>query len=172
MIARSAVSLINSVHAGFSTMACFVDPIILTGTIIILLHVHEYNKSVTLFGKQTAGSLLPLMQVCVWQCLETPNFLLNTTAVCIVPSNETVARATLTVLEFFGWRRTLTLSDSTTSQELYDVSHYRTRGVPRTSCARLELGVSTPTSFWQAVKEYFPCMATISLYSPYGKVPE
>ena len=60
----------------------------------------------------------------MWQCLRTPknNSPVNTTAVC-TSSNETIAQATLTLLGFFGWRRALVLTDSTTPQEINRVSH-------------------------------------------------
>ena len=80
------------------------------------------SRIMALFAKQTVASFF---QVCAWQCLQIPknSSSVNTTAVCIAPSNETVAQATLTLLEFFRWRRALTLTDSTTPQEVYNVSH-------------------------------------------------
>ena len=67
-------------------------------------------------------SLLTVIQVCVWQC--ESNELVNstnTTTVCIAPSNTTLARAALVLLELFGWNRTITVIDSSKQEESHAV---------------------------------------------------
>ena len=57
----------------------------------------------------------------MWDCWSGVE-VMNSTTVCLTPSNKTVAQALLALLEFFGWRQAIVFTDLSTPNETIAVS--------------------------------------------------